>query len=215
MTNDAVVHVVDDDLAVRRSLAFLLASDGLAVRLHESATAFLQAIGDPASGCVVTDVRMPDIDGLELLRRLKEAGPRLPVIVMTGHADVPMAVEAMRIGAFDFVEKPFDDEVLLKSIRTALARQNGGQGRDAELEKVRQLAAALSAREREVMDGLLKGKANKVIAHELGLSPRTVEIYRANVMTKMQAKSLSDLIRQALALGTDHLEGTEGNRQNL
>ena len=200
MTNDGVVHVVDDDLAVRRSLAFLLASDGLAVRLHESATAFLAQIGDPASGCVVTDVRMPDIDGLELLRRLRDAGSRLPVIVMTGHADVPMAVEAMRIGAFDFVEKPFDDEVLLKSIRTALARQNGEQGRDAELERVRQLAASLSAREREVMDGLLKGKANKVIAHELGLSPRTVEIYRANVMTKMQAKSLSDLIRQALAL---------------
>ena len=115
----------------------------------------------------------------------------------------------MSFGAFDFVEKPFDDEILLKSIRTALARQNGEQGRDAELERVRQLAASLSAREREVMDGLLKGHANKVIAHELGLSPRTVEIYRANVMTKMQAKSLSDLIRQALALGTDRREQSQ------
>ncbi len=212
MTNDAMVHVVDDDLAVRRSLAFLLASDGLPVRLHESAADFLMTMGGQVSGCVVTDVRMPDIDGLELLRRLRDAGSRLPVIVMTGHADVPMAVEAMRIGAFDFVEKPFDDEVLLRSIRAALAQRNGDQGRDAELDRVRQLAAALSAREREVLDGLLKGKANKVIAHELGLSPRTVEIYRANVMTKMQAKSLSDLIRHVLALGTDQPDRAEGTR---
>ena len=212
MTSDAVVHVVDDDLAVRRSLAFLLASDGLPVRLHESAAAFLGEIGDQSLGCVVTDVRMPEIDGLELLRRLKDAGSRLPVIVMTGHADVPMAVEAMRIGAFDFVEKPFDDEALLRSIRAALARQDGERAREAELDKLRLLAGSLSQREREVMDGLLRGKANKVIAHELGLSARTVEIYRANVMTKMQAKSLSDLIRQALALRMDSPDGAEEMR---
>ena len=212
MASDPVVHVVDDDLAVRRSLAFLLAADGLLVRLHDSASASLEQMGEPAAGCVVTDVRMPDIDGLELLRRLKEVGYRLPVIVMTGHADVPMAVEAMRSGAFDFVEKPFDHEVLLRSIRAALARQDGEQGRDAELERLRQLADSLSVREREVMQGLLRGKANKVIAHELGLSPRTVEIYRANVMTKMQAKSLSDLIRHVLALGTDQPDRAEGTR---
>ncbi|MFC0200611.1 response regulator FixJ [Paracoccus rhizosphaerae] len=211
MTSEAVVHVVDDDLAVRQSLAFLLASDGLPVRLYDSAGSFLEKAGMAASGCVVTDVRMPDMDGIELLRRLKDATSRLPVIVMTGHADVPMAVEAMRIGAFDFVEKPFDDEVLLRAIRAALLQRNGEREREAELDKLRELEDSLSSREREVMDGLLKGKANKVIAHELGLSARTVEIYRANVMTKMQAKSLSDLIRQALALRAEN--GTETNRQ--
>lgn len=203
MTSDGVVHVVDDDLPVRRSLAFLLASDGLPVRLHDSAEAFLRDVGGQASGCVLTDVRMPGTDGLELLRQLRAAGSRVPVIVMTGHADVPMAVEAMRSGAFDFVEKPFDDEVLLTSIRAALLRDGGEREREAEVERVRRLAASLSARERQVMEGLLRGKANKVIAHDLGLSARTVEIYRANVMTKMQARSLSELVRHGLALQSD------------
>lgn len=202
MTGEAVVHVVDDDEAVRRSLAFLLASDGLPVRLHDSAAAFLREAGGQMSGCVVTDVRMPVMDGLELLRRLRDAGSRLPVIVMTGHADVAMAVEAMRVGAFDFVEKPFDDEVLLASIRRALARHGDEREREAELDTLRVLEGSLSGRERQVMEGLLRGKANKAIAHELGLSVRTVEIYRANVMSKMQARSLSDLVCRALALRT-------------
>lgn len=215
MTSEAVVHVIDDDLAVRRSLAFLLASDGLPVRLHESAAAFLGGMDGQLSGCIVTDVRMPGIDGLELLRRLREAGSRLPVIVMTGHADVPMAVEAMRNGAFDFIEKPFDDEVLLGSIREALAHHGGEREREAELHRIRLLADSLSARERQVMDGLLLGQANKTIAHELGLSVRTVEIYRANVMTKMQARSLSDLLRQALALQARDPDRAERPREGV
>ncbi len=200
MTNDAMVHVVDDDLAVRRSLAFLLASDGLPVRLHESATAFLEVIADPASGCVVTDVRMPDIDGLELLRRLKEAGSRLPVIVMTGHADVPMAVEAMKEGAVDFLEKPFSDDTFLATVHQALSRQEKSSHHGAQVTQVQARFDSLSERERQVLDGLVAGKANKVIAYDLGISPRTVEIYRANVMAKMQARSLSELVRLALLI---------------
>lgn len=215
MMGDTVVHVIDDDLAVRQSLAFLLASDGLPVRLHDSAAVFLREIGNQISGCVVTDVRMPEMDGLELLRRLKDAGSRLPVIVMTGHADVSMAVEALRNGAFDFIEKPFDDEVLLRSIRAALAHHGGERERKTELDGLRLLADSLSARERQVMDGLLGGKANKTIAHELGLSARTVEIYRANVMTKMQARSLSDLVRKALALQTGDPDRTERPREGV
>lgn len=198
MQAEAVVHVVDDDLAVRQSLAFLLASDGLAVRLHESASAFLENVEGSASGCVVTDVRMPGIDGIEFLRRLKARGSLLPVIVMTGHADVPMAVEAMKEGAIDFIEKPFDDDLLIATIRSALGRrtrtiQDGAHVRDAA-----RRVGSLTERERQVLDLLVDGKANKVIAHDLGISPRTVEIYRANVMSKMQAKSLSELVRLAL-----------------
>jgi two-component system, LuxR family, response regulator FixJ len=196
--SEAVVHVVDDDLAVRQSLAFLLASGGLAVRLHESASAFLEAVAEP-SGCVLTDVRMPGIDGVELLRRLKARGSKVPVIVMTGHADVPLAVEAMREGALDFIEKPFDDELLLKAIRGALARHEQQVEQDAHSRHVAERLASLSDRERDVLEGLVAGHPNKVIAHNLGISPRTVEIYRANLMKKMGARSLSELVRLALA----------------
>lgn len=197
MSTDAPVHIVDDDLAVRQSLAFLLATDGLAVQVHDSATAFLAA-GTDRVGCIVTDVRMPDIDGVELLHRLRQRGRMPPVIVMTGHADVALAVEAMKAGAVDFIEKPFDDDVLLASIRSALARADRARTRDAEGDAVRARLAALSERERQVLEGLVAGKANKVIGLDLGISPRTVEIYRANVMSKMQAGSLSELVRMAL-----------------
>ncbi|AIQ93634.1 Two-component nitrogen fixation transcriptional regulator FixJ [Methylobacterium oryzae CBMB20] len=191
------MHIVDDDLAVRQSLAFLLATDGLAVQVHDSATAFLAA-GTDRVGCIVTDVRMPDIDGVELLHRLRQRGRMPPVIVMTGHADVALAVEAMKAGAVDFIEKPFDDDVLLASIRSALARADRARTRDAEGDAVRARLAALSERERQVLEGLVAGKANKVIGLDLGISPRTVEIYRANVMSKLQAGSLSELVRMAL-----------------
>ncbi|CAO4174353.1 response regulator FixJ [Methylorubrum populi] len=197
MSSDALVHVVDDDGAVRQSLAFLLGTDGLAVRLHESAGAFLAAVSDPA-GCIVTDVRMPEIDGIEFLRRLGQRGAMPPVIVMTGHADVPLAVAAMKAGAVDFIEKPFDDEILLASVRAALARRERDAGLAVRTQAVRARIAALSERERQVLEGLVAGKANKVIGLDLGISPRTVEIYRANVMTKLQAGSLSDLVRMAL-----------------
>ena len=201
MPNEGVVHVVDDDLAVRQSLSFLLASDGLPVRLHESALAFLDAMEATATGCIVTDVRMPGIDGIELLRRLKARGFGLPVIVMTGHADVPMAVEAMKEGAVDFIEKPFDDDLFLAAVRSALRLQEQHAQRDAQITEVQARLQGLSERERQVLGGLLAGKANKVIAYDLGISPRTVEIYRANVMTKMQAGSLSELVRMALVVG--------------
>ena len=198
MPNDQVVHVIDDDEAVRQSLAFLLSTAGFAVRVHESATGFLAALPTVEAGCIVTDVRMPEMDGIELQRRLRASKVAVPVIVITGHGDVALAVEAMKAGAVDFIEKPFDDEVLVGAIRSALARRAEdakGEARTAEIQGRLQL---LSSREREVMDGLVAGKPNKIIAHDLGISPRTVEVYRANLMTKMQADSLSDLVRMAL-----------------
>jgi two-component system response regulator FixJ len=198
MPSDATVHVIDDDEAARDSLAFLLASAKIDVRTYESATAFLSSMADIKSGCIITDVRMPGMSGIDLLRKLKELGLAVPVIVITGHGDVPLAVEAMKIGAADFLEKPFDDEVLLASVRSAFARQEGKDKRRAERTEIESRLAALSNREREVLHGLVRGLANKQIAFDLGISPRTVEIYRANLMTKMQASSLSDLVRMAL-----------------
>ncbi|HZX84082.1 MAG TPA: response regulator FixJ [Reyranella sp.] len=198
MAADGVVHIIDDDADVRQSLAFLLSAAGFAVRVHDSAVAFLKVLPEVKDGCVVTDVRMPGIDGLELQRRLREFEQRLPVIVMTGHGDVPLAVEAMKAGAVDFIEKPFDDEVMLSAIRAALTRHTNDRERNAQAAAIQERIARLSDREREVLERLVAGKANKVIAYELGISPRTVEVYRANVMTKMQADSLSELVRMAL-----------------
>jgi two-component system response regulator FixJ len=202
MSDEGVVHVVDDDVAVRQSLAFLLASDGLSVRLHESASAFLANVTEAPTGCIVADVRMPGIDGIEFLRRLKERGWTVPVIIMTGHADVPLAVEAMKEGAVDFIEKPFDDEPFLKAVRSALARQAQSLQQNVQLAEIKARLESLSAREAQVLQGLVAGKANKVIAHDLGISARTVEIYRANVMAKMQASSLAELVRLALTAST-------------
>jgi two-component system response regulator FixJ len=193
-----VVHVIDDDVDVRQSLAFLLAAAGFAVRVHESAVAFLTVLADAKEGCVITDIRMPQMNGLELQRRLGELKAGLPVIVMTGHGDVPLAVEAMKAGAVDFIEKPFDDEVLLSAVRAALARRARENARDVRTIEIQDRIRRLSEREREVLERLVAGKPNKVIAFELGISPRTVEVYRANVMTKMQADSLSELVRMAL-----------------
>ena len=204
MSSSEIVHVIDDDAEVRQSLAFLLSTVGLAVRVHPSATAFLATLPDVQEGCIVTDVRMPGIDGIELQRRLKAQGIALPVIVITGHGDIALAVDAMKAGAVDFVEKPFDDDVLIGAIKTALSR---GRRQDTERRSarsaVRERLKLLSERERQVLDGLVAGKPNKIIAHDLGISPRTVEIYRANVMTKMQADSLSALVRMALQDGAD------------
>ncbi len=201
MTNSQVVHVIDDDIAVRQSLAFLLSTAGLAVRVHESAVAFLDVLSSAEGGCIVTDIRMPEMDGLELQRRLRTQKVQLPVIVITGHGDVALAVEAMKAGAVDFIEKPFDDELLIASIRAALGRNARDGEREARVAEVRSRRKLLSEREGEVLDGLVAGKPNKIIAHDLGISARTVEVYRANVMTKMQAGSLSELVRMVLLDG--------------
>jgi len=201
MSTSSLVHIIDDDDAVRDSLEFLLRAASIEVRTYESATAFLEAVPDGASGCILTDVRMPGMSGVDLLRQLKACGSTVPVIVMTGHGDIQLAVEAMKIGASDFLEKPFDDEVLLASVRSALGRLEKNAQRDAERADLNRRLASLSAREREVLDGLVAGKPNKIIAFDLGISPRTVEIYRAHVMTKMNAGSLSELVRMALIAG--------------
>jgi two-component system response regulator FixJ len=195
------VHVIDDDEASRQSLAFLLQTANIAVQTYGSGVAFLDQIGAAAAGCIITDVRMPGLSGIDLLRRLKELKIEAPVIVITGHGDVPLAVEAMKCGAADFLEKPFDDEALLASVRLALRQCGADQKRSAERAEIESRLAALSHRERDVLTGLIAGRANKQIAYDLGISPRTVEIYRANLMNKMQAGSLSELVRMALVAG--------------
>ncbi|MFY9769655.1 MAG: response regulator FixJ [Xanthobacteraceae bacterium] len=194
----AVVHIIDDDEGLRESLAFLLRSAALEVRSFDSAKAFLEVLPDAAPGCVITDVRMPDMSGIELLRRLKELKIGVPVIVITGHGDIALAVEAMKIGAADFFEKPFDDDLLVASVRAALQQQQDQTKRGVERAEIEHRIATLSPREKDVLTGLIEGRANKQIAFDLGISPRTVEIYRANLMNKMQADSLSGLVRMAL-----------------
>jgi len=201
-----IVHIIDDDEALRESLTFLLRTVQIEVQSHPSAIAFLDALPDTSSSCIITDVRMPGMSGVELLRRLKELNVAVPVIVITGHGDVPLAVEAMKSGAIDFLEKPFDNDVLLASIQSALRQQNGETKRHTERVEIESRLAALSNRERDVLGGLVAGRANKQIAFDLGISPRTVEIYRANLMHKMQAGSLSDLVRMALIVGIVGLE---------
>jgi two-component system, LuxR family, response regulator FixJ len=196
-----VVHIVDDDEALRESLGFLLRTAQLEVQSHASGEAFLEALPNARVGCIITDVRMPGMSGIDLLRRLRELKVTVPVIVITGHGDIALAVEAMKIGAMDFLEKPFDDAVLLASVEAALRRQEGETRRDAERAEIESRLAALSSRERDVLGGLVAGQANKQIAFDLGISPRTVEIYRANLMGKMQAASLSELVRMALVVG--------------
>jgi len=198
---DSVVYVVDDDDAVRESLEFLLASAELPVKAYNSASAFLTSLPRIASGCVITDVRMPELSGIDLLKRLTELDVKIPVIVITGHGDVPLAVEAMKLGAVDFFEKPFDGDKVVAAVRMALSDWEKGADREAEKADLHDRLATLSAREKDVLAGLVAGKPNKTIAYDLGISPRTVEIYRANVMTKMKAGSLSELVRMAMVTG--------------
>ena len=195
MASEPTVHVIDDDEAARQSLAFLLDCAGLAVRSYESAAEFLKAVPTMEHGCIITDVRMPGMSGVELIGRLKALGVADPVIVITGHADVPLAIQAMKAGVADFLEKPFGDDAILDAVRSALARRTDVNLANAERDRFVALIETLSQREREVLDGLVEGRANKVIAFDLGISARTVEVYRANVMTKMKAGSLSELVR--------------------
>src|SRR5215471_6687422 len=210
MQPEPIIYVVDDDDAVRQSLEFLLKTVGLKVRSFDSGKSFLNALPQIQAGCVITDVRMPEITGIDLLKKVKAANPDLPVIVITGHGDIALAVEAMKIGALDFLEKPFDDDLLLAAVRSALSRDADAGKRKAELAEVNDKLAALSNRERQVLEGLVNGSANKTIAFDLGISPRTVEIYRANLMTKMAANSLSDLVRMAMMAGILNSGGKGG-----
>jgi len=201
MGGSDLVHIIDDDDALRDSLSFLLSSAGIKTKTYETATGYANDPERGACGCILTDVRMPGMSGIDLLRKLKSDGLAVPVIVMTGHGDVPLAVEAMKLGALDFVEKPFDDDALIASVRSALGEAKRHSVHEEERKEIDARLAQLTARERQVLDGLVVGQPNKVIAYELGISPRTVEIYRANVMTKMQANSLSELVRMALVTG--------------
>lgn len=193
-----IVHVIDDDPAVRDSLRLLLSTEDFTVRAHSSVRDFLQSVTQSETGCVVTDVRMPELSGFDLLEKIKEKHLDLPVIVITAHADVPLAVQAMKAGAVDLLEKPFDDDSLLASIKNALTRKYEQREVDAEAQAVRDRLETLTPREGEVLTGLLKGQPNKIIAHELNISVRTVEVHRANVMAKMRAGSLSELVRMSL-----------------
>lgn len=195
MANDGIVYVIDDDEAARHSLEFLLDCAGIRVRSFPSADAFLAAAPPMSGACVVTDVRMPGRSGIELVNEMKRRGTSVPVIVITGHADVPLAIQAMHAGVTDFIEKPFDDEAILSAVQKSLATQESESTARAERQAVIDQIASLSGREREVMEGLVRGDANKAIAFDLGISARTVEVYRANVMLKMRAKTLSDLVR--------------------
>ncbi len=199
MPDNSTVCIVDDDQAVLAALRSLLTAAGYAVRAHESAREFLEMIEQDDCGCLVTDVRMPEMGGLDLLAKMKARHVSMPVIVITAHGDVPLAVAAMKQGAINFFEKPFDGDALLDSIRAALTRREESEAaRDAETQMIKERFATLSKREKEVLAGLLNGQPNKTIAHELGISMRTVEVHRANMMKKTQATSLAELVRMAL-----------------
>lgn len=197
----SLVHVVDDDPAMRDSVGFLLSTAGFEVALYEAGTSLLDTLVKPARGCVLADIRMPDVDGLELLRRLRADGYTLPVVMMTGHGDVPLAVEAMKLGACDFIEKPFDDEALLQALRSAQNRGGAANVVDPSLNEFIRRVSTLSERERQVMDQLVAGGSSKDIGRTLDISPRTVEIYRAKLMAKTQAASLQELVRWCVLAG--------------
>jgi two-component system response regulator FixJ len=196
--NERLIHVIDDDDAVRESLSFLLETEGYEVASYDSALRFLEALPPAENTCIITDVRMPDMTGLELVTRLKGLGFRAPILVITGHGDIPLAVEAMKAGVSDFIEKPFSDDVILHALEAACRAAPADGDPSAEYTEIKARLAELTPRESQVLAGLVAGKANKVVAIDLGISPRTVEVYRANVMTKMQAGSLSELVRMAI-----------------
>ena len=201
MADRGKVYVIDDDEAMRDSLNFLLESAGFNVTLFESALKFLEALPGLDFGCVVSDVRMPGLDGIELLKRMKADNSRFPIVILTGHGDIPLAVEAMKLGAVDFLEKPFEDDRLIGMIEAAIRQAEPAAKSEAITHDIAARIVTLSPRERQVMDGLIAGLSNKLIARDYDISPRTIEVYRANVMTKMQANSLSELVRLAMRAG--------------
>lgn len=195
-----IIHIVDDEVPVRNSLAFLLMSSGFAVRPHESGPDFLRHMTDPESACLVTDLRMPEMNGVELLEAIAGKGWRIPSVVITGHGDVPMAVAAMKAGASDFIEKPFSDDLLIEAIHRACAEAQTRGETGLRPGEIRARLEHLTAREREILTGIVAGLPNKTIAYDLEISPRTVEVHRASIMNKMQARSLPDLVRMSIAV---------------
>lgn len=193
------VHLIDDDDGVREALTILLTEAGFTVRSHRSGTEFLAAFETAGRGCIVSDIRMPGIDGLELQQKLKAAKSSFPLIFITGHGDIQMAVQAMREGALNFIEKPFDDNLLIEAVQSALKSVNDRPGAD-EADAVKARLDTLTPREREVLDCLVLGKPNKITAHDLGMSIRTAEVHRARIMQKMEASSLSELVRMVLSV---------------
>ena len=194
-----LVHLVDDDGAIRRSAGFMLKTSGYQVKSYESGVELLKSPAELSQGCILLDIRMPGMDGLEVQQALRDKGVTLPVIIMTGHGDVTLAVRAMKAGAIDFIEKPFEKATLLGAIEQGLQRLRQVEtGRDLAKEASVRLQA-LTPRERDVLEGLAKGLPNKTIAYDLGISPRTVEIHRANLMTKLGVRSLSEALRIAFA----------------
>lgn len=196
-----IIHVVDDDEAMRESLGLLLDSAGFTTRLYESAIALLARLGELERGCIVTDVRMPEIDGLQLVNELKRRGASHPIVVLTGHGDVSLAVQAMKAGVVEFIEKPFEDTILLAAVRTALSLEAQASVSQAERDEFARRLLSLTDRERDVFEAVVDGESNKIAAQRLGISPRTIEIYRANMMSKMGAENLSQLVRLAIRCG--------------
>jgi two-component system response regulator FixJ len=209
MTTQRIVHLIDDDAAVRDAVGLLLRTEGFKVAPYDSALAFLKAAATRAEGCVVTDVRMPEMNGIELMAKMKEERISIPVVVLTAHADVPLAVEAMKLGAADLLEKPFEDEALIAAVNAALERRDAEESRSRESHEIKNRLASLTKRENEILAGLLKGLSNKVIAHELGISIRTAEVHRANIMAKMRAGNLAELVKMALAADSFNASGGE------
>lgn len=199
--NGRHVHLVDDDEAIRRSASFMLRTSGYLVKTYASGVEFLESASEAAPGCILLDVRMPEMDGLEVQAALKERGVLLPVVVMTGHGDISTAVEAMKLGAVDFIEKPFEKAVLLRALEAGLERLDKSAKRHVRADEARARLTVLTPRELDVMKGLVRGHPNKTIAYDLDISPRTVEIHRANLMTKLEVHSLSDALRVAFAAG--------------
>ena len=200
MSDTQVVHLIDDDDGVRDALTLLMAESGLTVRSYRSAVDFLGAARTSSAGCIVSDIRMPGMDGLELQGKLNAAGIATPIIFITGHGDVPMAVQALRAGAMDFIEKPFDENVLLDSVRRALKASERHHLKEMANSEIEERLASLTTREQQVLEGLLVGRANKIIAFDHGMSTRTVEVHRAHIMQKMKARSLSELVRLVMSV---------------
>jgi two-component system response regulator FixJ len=201
MTDKKLVHIVDDEESIRRSVSFMLKTSGYQVEAWTSGHAFLKEVRHAEHGCILLDVRMPEIDGLEVQRTLAERGVTMPIVIMTGHGDISIAIRAMKGGAVDFLEKPFEKAALINAIEESFQRIANAENASMRAAEAEVILGALTARERDVLEGLAKGLPNKTIAYDLGISPRTVEVHRANLMTQLEVRSLSDALRIAFAAG--------------